>query len=70
MVNKPITRGVHKGVFFRSISQIMGATTFLGVFMTKKHKSEKKLTFREKPRFAGIFSARISDLPVIFINET
>ena len=32
----------------RSISQIMGATTFLGVFMTKKHKSEKKIDFSRK----------------------
>ena len=48
----------------------MGATTFLGVFMTKKHKSEKKSIFREKPRLAALFAARILDLPIIFINET
>ena len=30
------------------MSQIMGATTFLGVFMTKKHKSEKKIDFSRK----------------------
>ena len=35
-------------MFFRPISQIMGATTFLGVFMPKKHKSEKKIDFSRK----------------------